>query len=123
MGSVSLSDDSAGCSRYLSTSLLRHDLLGCLEAIPFDLSLLLTILLLLLKDPVIIVATVLGGWDPLGPLGFGWAVEIAVVLARGVDRVIYNRWMILLVPLLLDGALGPAQLFQVDVIDLLGVHH
>lgn len=123
MGSVSLSDDSAGCSRYLSTSLLRHDLLGCLEAIPFDLSLLLTILLLLLKDPVIIVAAVLGGWDPLGPLGFGWAVEIAVVLARGVDRVIYNRWMILLVPLLLDGALGPAQLFQVDVIDLLGVHH
>ena len=28
-----------------------------------------------------------------------------------------------MVPLLLDGALGPAQLFQVDVIDLLGVHH
>ena len=31
--------------------------------------------------------------------------------------------MVLLVPLLLDGALGPAQLFQVDVIDLFGVHH
>jgi len=124
VGSVSLSDDSAGCSRYLSTSLLRHDLLGCLEAIPFDLSLLLTILLLLLKDPVIIVATVLGGWDPLGPLGFGWTVEFAIVLARGVDRVIYSRLgVVLLVPLLLDGALGPAQLFQVDVIDLLGVHH
>ena len=28
-----------------------------------------------------------------------------------------------MVPLLLDGALRPAQLFQVDFIDLLGVHH
>ena len=88
MGSVSLSDDSAGSSRYLATSLLRHDLLGCLEAIPLYLSLVLTILLLLLEDPVIIVAAFLGGWHPLGPLGFGWTVEVAIGLARGVDRVI-----------------------------------
>ena len=88
MGSVSLSDDSAGSSRYLATSLLRHDLLGCLEAIPLDLSLVLTIYLLLLEDPVIIVAAFLGGWHPLGPLGFGWTVEVAIGLARGVDRVI-----------------------------------
>ena len=123
MGSVSLSDDSASSSRYLSATLLRHGLFGCFEAISFDLSLLFTILLLLLQDSVVIVATVLGSWDSLGPLGFRWPMKVAIVLAGGVEGVIYNRWVILLVPLLLNGALGPPQVFQLDIINLLWVHH
>ena len=79
--------------------------------------------MLLLQDPVIIIATVLGCWDPLGPLGFGWTVEVTIVHAGGVKGVINNRNVVLLIPLLLDGALGSTQFFQVNVIDLLWVHH
>ena len=50
-------------------------------------------------------------------------MEITIGLARGVEGVIDSWVVVLLIPLLLDGALGSTQLFQVDVIDLLGVHH
>jgi hypothetical protein len=50
-------------------------------------------------------------------------MEVTIMLAGGVEGVIYNRWVILLVPLLLNGALGPSQVFQLDIINLLGVHH
>jgi hypothetical protein len=50
-------------------------------------------------------------------------MEVTIVLARRVEGVIYNRRVILLIPLLLNGALGLTQVFQLDIINLLGVHH